>query len=132
MKLKLPKLNIAPSHFLRQCGYREIQNPHKNNEISYARSLDPGRFYPRFHTYLETSPLAGGENFINLHLDMKKPSYEGTAAHSGEYGGELVAGEARSIQQMAEKFTLKNHYQPIGFPRKKSWWRRLLSQLFKK
>src|SRR3989338_8291422 len=101
MRLILPKLNIAAKNFLRQCGYAEISNPHKNNEISFARSLDPGRFYPRFHIYMEKT---GQGTQANLHLDAKKPSYEGTAAHSGEYGGKLVQEEAERIKKSAGHF----------------------------
>lgn len=123
MRFIIPKLNIPPQNFLRQCGYQEIENPHKNNEISYARSLDPGRFYPRFHAYLElTSP----ETKLNLHLDMKKPSYAGATAHSGEYGGEIIAGETKRIMANTKKFLVQNAGQPtLGFSRKKSFWRKI-------
>lgn len=117
MKLALPKLNIAPASFLRQCGYQEIFNPHKQNESSFARGLDRGSFYPRFHIYLEKDSRGF---FLNLHLDMKRPSYEGTAAHSGEYSGELVEREAERIKNQAESFVFKNSNQPLGFKKSKS------------
>ncbi len=124
MKIAIQKLNIPPKNFLKQCGYLEIQNPHKNNEISYARSLDPGRFYPRFHAYPETA----GKNFsLNLHLDMKKPSYEGSAAHGGEYGGAAVENESARIKSISEKFLPEKFSGSLGFRQKKSWWQRLFS-----
>jgi|SRR3989344_5153187 len=123
MELKLSKLNIAPPYFLRQAGYAKIRNPHKNEEISYARSLEPSRFYPRFHIYLKTG---GQETEINLHLDAKKPSYEGTTAHSGEYEGKTVEAEAERIKRISEKFLSKITERPIGFSKKKAWWQRLL------
>ena len=128
MRLILPKLNIAAKNFLRQCGYAEISNPHKNNEISYARSLDPGRFSPRFHIYTEET---GHGMQINLHLDAKKPSYEGTAAHSGEYEGPAVEQEAGRIKQISEKFLSQSLPRPLGFAESKSWWKNLL-RFFKK
>lgn len=124
MRFSLPKLNIAPTNFLRQCGYSKISNPHKNNEISYARGLDPGRFYPRFHAYLEIDSKG---TKINLHLDAKKPSYEGTSAHAGEYDGEIIENEAARIKSIAEKFILKSRGGSLGFQKEKSWWRRLFS-----
>jgi len=61
--------NISPQYFLKKCGYIEIRNPHKNQEVSYARSLDTGRFYPRFHIYLTTEQ---SKIIMSLHLDAKK------------------------------------------------------------
>lgn len=126
MRLLLPKLNITATNFLRQCGYVKISNPHKNNEISYARSLDPGRFYPRFHIYQEETK-AGTQ--INLHLDMKKPSYEGTAAHGGEYDGSVLEKEAERIKNAAQKFLIQitAKSQLVGFQKPKSFWKRLFS-----
>lgn len=119
MKLTIPKLGIAPKNFLQKCGYIEIRNPHKDNEISYARSLDPGRFYPRFHAYLEE----GGKEFIiNLHLDAKKPSYAGTSAHSGEYDGPVVEKEAARIRIAANNFLSKAPTAQLGFKKEKSIW----------
>ena len=86
----------------------EIRNPHKNNEISYARSLDPGRFYPRFHIYIEeVKPRTDSQSefgagvIFDLHLDQKRPIYEGVTAHSGEYDGEVVEREAERIRKAA-------------------------------
>lgn len=123
MKLLLPKLNTSPEHFLRKCGYQEIQNPHKNNEISYARGLEPGRFYPRFHVYLETNKDAFS---LSLHLDMKKPSYEGSAAHGGEYEGPVVEKESERLKNAAQKFLSQTPSQPLGFKKEKSIWKKLL------
>ena len=103
MKIIIPKLSVASKNFLRQCGYAEISNWHKNNEISYVRTLNPGRFYPRFHIYIETNPK---QIMLNLHLDAKQPSYEGTSAHGGEYDGEIVEAEASKIKSAAEKLSM--------------------------
>lgn len=109
---------------MRVCGYARIENPHKNNEISYARSLDRGRFYPRFHVYLKQLP--DNKTEINLHLDMKKPSYEGVAAHSGEYEGELVKNEILRIQKNSRNFiSQESPAQSLRLPGKKSFWRKI-------
>lgn len=124
MTVYLEKLNTSAANFMRICGYARIENPYKNNEISYARSLDPGRFYPRFHVYLKQLPDNKME--INLHLDMKKPSYEGAAAHSGEYEGELVKNEILRIQKISKNFISQEpSRQSLRLPDKKSFWRRI-------
>lgn len=64
-------------------------------EASYQRRL--GRMiYPRFHVYInqDTPELL----VMNLHVDMKKASYAGSHAHSGEYEGPLVEEEAARIE----------------------------------
>ena len=125
MQFIIAKLNISPKNFIRQCGYIEIQNPHKNNEVSYARSLDPGRFYPRFHAYFKGDLK---QITINLHLDAKKPSYEGSTAHSGEYDGPLIEQEASRIKSISEKFSLDQNLNiPLGFKKEKPWWKKLFS-----
>ena len=124
MRFVIQKLPISPQYFLRKCGYIEIQNPHKNFETSYARSLDPGRFYPRFHIYIEPDK---NETAINIHLDAKKPSYEGTSAHSGEYDSPIVKQEITRLQNLAQnsisEMPIAN--KPLGFQKKKSWWQKI-------
>ena len=130
MKLALEKIKISPDNFMRTCGYVKIENPHKNNETSYAKSFEAGRFYPRFHVYL--SELSDKKIEVSLHLDMKKPSYEGVSAHSGEYDGELVQKEILRIQELAKKLISTNLLsQSIGFSEEKSFWQKILSR-FKK
>jgi hypothetical protein len=62
-------------------------------KTSYAKRIHRD-FYPRFHVYIQTE----GETVIfNLHLDQKRPIYEGVTAHSGEYDGEVVEREGERI-----------------------------------
>jgi hypothetical protein len=98
MKFKFPLKNENPRELIRRCGYGEIRDPNVA-ELSYSRRLGEG-YYPRFHVYMKES-----EKFfeINLHIDQKKPSYEGSHAHSGEYDGELVENEARRITAEIKK-----------------------------
>lgn len=114
MRLTIPKLSISTEHFLKTCSYIQISNPHKNNEVSYARSINSGNFYPRFHIYIEK------ENQLNLHLDAKKPSYEGSSAHSGEYDSLVVQQEMERIKEKAEKF-LSSPIKPNQLGFKKSF-----------
>ncbi len=81
---------------MRACGYISITNLH-TNEISFARSMETNRSYPRFHIYIETTLE---HTVIKLHLDAKQPSYEGVTAHSGEYEGTLVETEMARIARI--------------------------------
>lgn len=124
MKLFLNKLNTTTANFIRVCGYVQITNPH-NQETSYARALDPGRFYPRFHIYPDETSK---QIIINLHLDAKRPSYQGTTAHSGEYDGPVVETEAARIQTIASRLALQlpSADQPIGLRPQKTFWQKLM------
>lgn len=123
MKIVLNKLNTSDANFLRSCGYLQITNPH-TREYSFVRTLYADRFYPRFHVYIEEK---AGQITINLHFDAKKPSYEGTAAHSGEYDGQLVEEEAQRINRAASRFASQPipASQKIGFKNKKSLWEKI-------
>lgn len=79
---------------LRRCGYGAESN-RRTGETSFVRHL--GRLeFPRFHVYVNRE--SASELILNLHLDAKKPSYEGSHAHSGEYEGDLVEQEAARIR----------------------------------
>ena len=83
---------------MRRCGYFFIKS--EKGEIAFIRPLSSsGSGYPRFHIYVKTDDVSR-ETVINLHLDQKKPIYEGVAAHSGEYDGALIEREAERIKQI--------------------------------
>ena len=84
-------------NLMRQAGYHPKSSDEKTGQASFARRLDIAD-YPRFHIYLK---VARETVKISLHLDQKKPSYEGATAHSGEYKGELLEKEAERIKQIA-------------------------------
>jgi len=56
--------------------------------------------YPRFHIYIQVDTAR--ELSFTIHLDMKQPSYAGSAAHSGEYNGPVVEDEAERIKRLVE------------------------------
>ena len=94
MKIYFEKKISDPEKYIRRCGYGKIQD-RRNGQASYAKRLSGAGFYPRFHIYI----LLEGERVVyNLHLDQKRPIYEGVTAHSGEYNGEVVEREAGRIQ----------------------------------
>lgn len=93
--VKNQKENIY--NLMREIGYHFQKEDKEKGEFVFAR---PSRGYPRFHIYLKKE----NESLIfNLHLDQKKPIYEGAPAHSGEYEGEVVENEAERIKQILEK-----------------------------
>jgi len=83
-----------PDHarnIMRSAGYGEQRT--RSGQISYVRRVGPERF-PRYHAYVEDRD--GGLQ-VNLHVDQKAASYEGTSAHGGEYEGPLVEAEMARI-----------------------------------
>lgn len=84
---------------MRQCGYHpERQNKEQSVFCRIIGSSKSG--YPRFHAYLKTDHVSQ-VTVINLHLDQKRPIYQGAPAHSAEYEGEIVEKEVDRIKNMA-------------------------------
>ena len=105
-------------NLMRDCGYLEIFD-RKTGKFSFVKKLR-GDHYPRFHVYINKE--APGLLQLNMHLDMKKPTYEGFTAHSGEYSGPLVEQEAARIQKTLESLVANPSSAkpaPLG---KKSLW----------
>ena len=99
MQIKLKKEQIGdPEKFIRRCGYGKIMDK-RMNQVSYAKRIHRD-FYPRFHVYIK---LEGDFVIFNLHLDQRRPSYEGVTAHSGEYDGEVVEREGERIKSYLGK-----------------------------
>jgi hypothetical protein len=78
-------------NLLRRLGYGEQRT--RAGQISYVKRVAGERF-PRYHAYVED--MNGGIQ-VNLHVDQKEASYEGTSAHAGEYEGPLVEREMTRI-----------------------------------
>lgn len=70
----------------------------KGEEFSCVRPLMRAD-YPRFHLFIKEHK---NKVIFELHLDQKKPSYEGAPAHSGEYKGRIVEKEAERIKNVIE------------------------------
>ncbi|MBI4059475.1 hypothetical protein HY406_00215 [Candidatus Giovannonibacteria bacterium] len=97
MRIKLENFDKNIAAFMQESGYMLIER--RGDEWNFARSL-MGRDYPRLHCYAKEE---GGALMLNLHLDQKRPSYEGASMHSGEYDGEVVETEAERIRQIFKK-----------------------------
>lgn len=98
MKLILSKklMKENPVQLMRQAGYRFIKGS-VGEEMSFDRALEASG-WPRFHAYLKED----ADNLsINLHLDQKRASYEGVAAHNAEYDSELTQAEINRIKSLA-------------------------------
>jgi len=80
---------------MRTLGYQPAYFQ-KEGEFSIVRHVGRND-YPRFHVYIKE--VTDGFAF-NIHLDQKKPSYEGSTGHSGDYDGPVVEGEVTRIQQL--------------------------------
>ena len=95
MIIRLPWPAVQPRVLLQRAGYHEFLDPN-TGETSFVRRLGT-HFYPRFHLY----PEQEGEKLrLNLHLDQKKPSYQGFRKHSGEYDGPTVEAESERLYQL--------------------------------
>ena len=97
MTFKIYNENYNLQDLARKIGYRPLGFTEKQ-EFNCVRPL--GADYPRFHIYMSTEPEIVT---INLHLDQKKPSYEGTTAHSGDYDSKTIQEEIQRIKDMLFK-----------------------------
>jgi hypothetical protein len=85
------KFSHNADFLIRRCGYGLVRDP-RARETSYSRRLG-GNIYPRFHMYINSEdPL-----ILNLHIDQKQASYEGSTAHSGDYDSDLIKQEVDRI-----------------------------------
>lgn len=80
-------------NLLRRLGYGEQRT--RAGQISYVKRVAGERF-PRYHAYVEDR---NGGIQVNLHVDQKEASYEGTSAHAGEYEGPVVEREMKRIAE---------------------------------
>lgn len=78
-------------NILRSLGYGEQRT--RQGQISFIKRVSGGDF-PRYHVYAED--IDNGIQ-INIHLDQKAASYEGSSTHGGEYEGHLVEQEMARI-----------------------------------
>ena len=91
----------------RETGY-VIIDTNERGEYNMVRKLGGAGNYPRFHVYLKQQ---GNDFVFSLHLDQKKPVYEGSGnhAHNGEYFGPIIDEEVDRI-----KSTLSSRPQNAG------------------
>jgi len=111
-----------PDHgrnLMRKLGYGELRK--FDGQISYVRRAGQTDF-PRFHAYIEDKD--GGLQ-VNLHLDQKGATHEGSHAHAGEYDGPLVEQEMRVIVYNIDLMKQETQTSPPTPPipqKKSSFW----------
>ena len=89
------QLSEAPELWLRRAGYGLVSS-REAGQPSFARRLSRD-FYPRFHIYFTQS---GDEVEFSLHLDQKRPGYDGYHRHNAEYDGEVVEQEGARLKSL--------------------------------
>ena len=97
MRFILENIKDSPVNILRRLGYRLDRRKEATGELGFVRrgGMDE---YPRFHVFSKQTTF--GKVEINMHIDQKKASYQGTAMHSGEYENEgWLAKEAEEIKK---------------------------------
>ena len=92
MKFDIPDPHFNLPDLARRINYKPLGYT-EAGELSAVRPLAGD--YPRFHTYI--IPRQDTLEF-RLHLDQKRPSYEGSTAHGGDYESDVVQGEAARIR----------------------------------
>src|SRR3989338_11351843 len=106
MKLQFTKDEIDGDAvtFIRRCGYGEYYD-RRMSKTSYMKRARMGDMFPRYHVYIEER---GDEVIFDLHLDQKRPSYEGASMHAGEYEVTAVEREAERIRGQCKKYNSSN------------------------
>jgi hypothetical protein len=92
MTFKIQNQSENIQTLIRRMGYQPLGYTN-SGELNCVRPIHGS--YPRFHIYLKEEK----DGYIfNLHLDQKKPSYEGSHAHAGDYDSETVREESERIK----------------------------------
>ena len=97
MRFTLNKTNIrlnTPT-LLKKCGYHYTGM--FRGEPGFARRAGRSR-YPQFHIYVNEDSKE--KLVLNLHLDAKKASYQGSHMHAGEYDTEIVKQEMARVKSI--------------------------------
>ncbi len=96
------KLKSTIYNLMRDLGYHFQGQDEKTKELGFTR---PKTGYPRLHLFAKTE---NERTSLSLHLDQKKPVYDSTTAHAGDYDGPVVEREMARIKQYIESQTDKN------------------------
>ena len=97
MRLVFKNLKDTPLNLLRRAGYSFVGRDERTGEEGYQRRLGSAD-YPKLHAFVKKEE---DFVFVNLHLDQKKPSYQGSYAHSAEYEeSEILEKEAEIIKKV--------------------------------
>ena len=94
MQFKFKKLTTNIIDLMQKAGYsyRGVYN----GDMNFIKRIGLDE-YPHYHIYIKEQE---NEFIMNMHLDQKKPSYEGAAAHNAEYNGELIEKEMERVKRL--------------------------------
>ncbi|UMX47447.1 MAG: hypothetical protein L7H18_03270 [Candidatus Nealsonbacteria bacterium DGGOD1a] len=84
------------NNIMRDLGYHFQGEDPTAKELGFTR---PRIGYPRLHLFIKPDKESVA---LSLHLDQKKPVYQGSVAHSGEYDGPVVEREMARIEKYLE------------------------------
>ncbi len=105
---------------MRKLGYAEQRT--RAGQISYVRRASGGQF-PRYHAYVED--VNDGMQ-VNIHIDQRAASYEGSSAHGGEYEGPLVEQEMARIANSIGGLASRGLASDKPKVEKKGFWGKLI------
>ena len=90
-----PKASVA--NYFRRAGYAFQKQG--GDEMAFVRKLTHQTF-PRFHLFVK---IVDYKFEVNIHIDHKAASHDGSNMHSGEYGedSELLKDEVEKLKLLA-------------------------------
>lgn len=106
MRLAISLTGDTALTFMRRAGYGYQKEG--SGEVAFTRRVGASPF-PRYHAYTQQE---GTQVTINLHLDQKETTYQGSRAHSGEYDGPLIQQELDRLRAFAQSLTAPPHAVP--------------------
>jgi len=97
MKIIVENPSASVANFFRRAGYTFQKR--EGEEMAFVRRLTDQPF-PRFHLFCRIVDFGF---HVNIHIDHKAASYEGSSMHSGEYGedSELLKDEANRLKSFS-------------------------------
>lgn len=97
MKITIENPETSVANFFRRAGYAFQKR--EGDEMAFVRKLTDQPF-PRIHLFCR---VLDDDFSINMHIDHKAASYEGSSMHSGEYGedSQLLRTEAERLKNAA-------------------------------
>lgn len=98
MNFTIPSSQEPLQTTLRRAGYAPEGRDERSGEFAYMRRFTSAP-YPRFHLFVTS--VKENSVLLSIHLDQKRPSYQGTSAHGGEYDGPVVKQEAQRVASIA-------------------------------
>lgn len=96
MKIIIENPSASVANFFRRAGYAFQKR--EGEEMAFVRRLTDQPF-PRFHLFCR---IVDFSFHVNIHIDHKATSYEGSSMHSGEYGedSQLLQDEADRLKKI--------------------------------